>query len=281
MATSVIAEPIVTQTVAPVVTEVIQTGNTWMKLNPWFDWSPILGIPLWVFIGVFLGFILIIVNLYWFFRVNKLKAVKGYVIALKAATQEDVMTWIISTTKNLTIECLKKRDTVLSFYDPINITKWVHTTPMSVIHIGGKGGVIVSEDFYKTRDMVSEIALCYAADEFNANQEKLKIDNPNEVVKPITSYTDYEKYGRKILEVLHPEGLKIPSYSIYDPNKFRKYFPKGLTATFEGGIFIRGARRLNLGSNKPSFWEKVLPLGFISAFCIIALVASWMVPIGK
>jgi hypothetical protein len=296
MPTSVVAEPLptltpivhsvnetvvqpVAQVAAPIVTPAIAEVDTWMKMNPYFDWSPFLGIPFWILIAAFFLLVLILVNAYWFFRIKKLRSVKGYVDAVKMATQEDVMTWIVSTTKNLTIECLKKRDSVLSFYDPINITKWMHNSPMSVIHIGGKGGVIVSEDYYKTRDMVSEIALCYAAEEFNSNQDKLLAEYGEKVIAPITDYTDYEAYGRKILEHLNPDGLKIPSYSIYDPNKFRKYFPKGYTATFNGGIFIRAARNLNLGNNKLSFWEKVIPLGLIVGFVIISIVAAWMVPL--
>lgn len=250
-----------------------------MKINPYFDWTPILGIPLWVFVGAFLVLVMLCVVGYWMFRLKRLQSVKGYVDAVAKATQDDVMVWIISTTKNLTIECLRKRDSVLSYYDPLKITKWTHTNPMGVIHIGGKGGVLVSEDYYKTRDMVSEIALCYVIDEFNANQEALKEKNPKQTVKPITNYEDYETYGRTVLELLKPNGLEIPAYNIYDPDRFRRYFPKGYTATFAGGILIRAARKLNLGNNKASFWERVLPLGFICAFAIICVVAAWMVPL--
>lgn len=267
-----VAQPIVTA--APV-------ADTWMKMNPYFDWSPFLGIPFWVLVAAFLFLVLIIVNAYWLFRIRKLAAVKGYVIAVKAATQEDVMTWIISTTKNLTIECLKKRDSVLSFYDPINITKWVHTAREAVIHIGGKGGVIVSEDYFKTRDIVSEIALCVAAEEFNNNQESLLKEYGAESIRPIKNYDDYECYGRSVLEALHPEGLKVPSYWIFDPDKFKKYFPPGLTATFHGGIIIRDARSLNLGNNKQSFWEKMLPFGILCGISMLFVLAAWMVPLGR
>lgn len=274
----VTSAPVVTHTPVPTPVPTV-AADTWMKTNPYFDWSPFLGIPVWVWIGALCLLILILVNAYWLFRIKRLQAVKGYVIAVAMATQEDVMTWIVSTTKNMTIECLKKRDSVLSFYDPLNITKWMHNTPLSVIHIGGKGGVLVSEDYYKTRDMVSEIAICYAAEEFNNNQESLKKEHSGVTIQPISNYRDYEEYGRAILEHLHPDGLKIPAYSIYDPNKFRKYFPEGLTATFNGGIFIRDARNLNLGNNKLSFWEKVIPLGLIIGFVIVAIVAAWMVPL--
>lgn len=254
--------------------------DTWMKFNPWFDWNVIFGIPFWVIVGAFLTLVFIVVNAYWFFRIKKLQPVRGYVDALKMATQEDVMTWIVSTTKNLTIECLKKRDTVLSFYDPTNITKWVHVARSAVLHIGGKGGVMCSEDFYKTRDMVSEIALCAACDEFNANQESYREQLNGDICPPIKNYQDYEDYGRDVLEILHPDGLPVPSYSIYDPDKFKKYFPTGLTATFNGGIIVRKARKLNLGNNRSSFWEKFLPFGIIIAVLGLGIVAAWFAPLG-
>ena len=265
-----VAEP-VNQTIAAIPTPVIDAIPTveWMKINPYFDWTVVLGIPFWIFVDVFFVLLLLTVILYWIFRLRKMISVKGYVDAMSAATQEDVMTWIISTTKKLTIECLKKRDTTLSFYNPTNITKWVHTSREAVIHIGGMSGVIVSEDYYKTRDFVSEIALCSATDAFNAN-------NP---AKPIKNYTDYKAYGRNMLEVSHPEGLRVPVYSIFNPDKFKKYFPSGLTATLKGGIIIRDARELNLGSNKLTFWEKVIPMAMIMVVALIAICAAWFVPL--
>lgn len=244
-----------------------------MKLNPWFDWQVFLGIPFWVFVGAFLMLVFITVNGYWFFRIRKLQPVRGYVDALKG-DPEDVMTWVVSTTKNLAIVCLKKRDNVLSYFDPVNITKWVHVARSAVIHIGGKGGVLVSEDYYRSRDIVSEMAICYACDQYNENLHKLP--HPTE---PIKSYVDYEKFGRNALETLHPEGLPTPSHNIYDPDKFKKLFPEGLTAALKGGVIIRRARNLNLGNNKLGFWEKFIPLGVIIGFLIIGIVAAWMVPI--
>lgn len=272
-----VAEPIPTETIAQAVEQVSPFG---MKVNPWFDWHTILGLPAWFWICLFFVMVLIIVNLYWVFRLKRLASVKGYVTALKLATQEDVMVWIISTTKNLTIECLKKRDSVLSFYDKLNITKWMHDSPMSVIHIGGKGGVIVSEDFYRSRDMVSEIALCYGLENFNKDQLELKEGKlKGKVVKPVNNYNDYEEYGRELLQQIHPEGLVIPSYSIFDPNKFRKYFPKGFTATFNGGIFIRAARKLKVMTKVTGFWEQTIRLGIFMVTGLIAIIAAWMVPI--
>jgi hypothetical protein len=262
----VVAGDIPTETIAPVVQQASPFG---MKVNPWFDWHTILGLPAWFWIDIFFVMVLIVVFLYWIFRMKRLASVKGYVIALKLATQEDVMVWVISTTKNLTIECLKKRDSVLSFYDKLNITKWMHDSPMSVVHIGGKGGVIVSEDFYRTRDIVSEIALSKACDEHNQNNPK----------KPINDYDDYEDFGRPMLQAENPNGIEIPSYSIFDPNKWRKYFPKGYTATFNGGIFIRAARKLKVMTRVPGFWEKLIPIGIFMTIGLIAIIAAWMCPI--
>jgi hypothetical protein len=272
MPTAIVAEPIVNAT-PTVVAQVTQVGDTWMKLNPWFDWQVFLGIPFWVFVGAFLVLVFIIVNAYWFFRIRKLASVKGYVDSLKG-DPEDVMTWIVSTTKNLSIVCLKKRDNVLSFFDPVNITKWIHVARSAVIHIGGKGGVLVSEDYYRSRDIVSEMAICYACDDYNEHLGDLP--HPT---GPIKCFADYERFGRNALETLHPEGLQTPTYNIYDPNKFKKYFPDGLTAALKGAVIVRSARKLNLDNNTIGFWEKFIPLGAILGFLIIGIVAAWMVPL--
>ena len=262
----------------------VVAGDTLAKgqvLNPWFDWSPLLGIPFWVLIAAFLFMVLIVVNLYWLFRLKRLASVKGYVDAMKKATQEDVMVWVISTTRNLTIECLRKRDALIKFYNKLRVSGWIHDSPIPVIHVGGKSGVIVSEDYYRTRDMVTEIALYMNCDAFNEEQEKFKKENPGKVVESIKDYDDYTHFGRKILELKHPQGLRIPAYVIFDPQRFRKYFPKGLTAMLNGAELMMDARALKITQRQQTFWEKFLPLGMFLTFAIIAMIIAFMVPLGK
>ena len=182
----------------------------------------------------FLFMVLILVNLYWLFRLKRLASVRGYVDVMKKATQEDVMVMVLSTTRNLTIECLRKRDTILEFYNKLRISKWFHDSPISVIHMGGKGAMVVTENYYRTRDMVSEIALCYALENFNANQEAYQKKHPEKIIPLIKDYDDYVEFGRAQLENVHPLGLEIPAYSIFDPERFvnisRKDSPECSTA---------------------------------------------------
>jgi len=246
-----------------------------------FDWSPLLGIPAWFLILCFFVIVLITVNLYWLFRMKRLASVRGYVDAVKKSTQEDVMAWIISTTRNLSIECLRKRDAAISFYDKAKASWWIHNSPISVIHIGGKGGIFLSEDYYRSRDMVSEMAIVKACDEYNAglNGKYKDLQFKGKPIGPISSYDDYLKFGRLVLEYLHPNGLEMEVYKIFNPEAFRKYFPKGMTAMANGAILIREARKLKVTTKPKSFWEKYLPLGMFMTVGLIVIIAAWMVPI--
>ena len=250
-------------------------------LNPWFDWSPLLGIPVWVLIAAFLFMCLIVVNLYWLFRMKRLASVRGYVTVMAKATQEDVMVLVLSTTRNLTIECLRKRDTVLEFYNKLRISKWFHDSPISVVHVGGKGAMIVTENYYRTRDMVSEIALCHACDYFNSNQERFQKENPEKIVPLIKDYDNYVEFGREELEKNNPFGIRIPAFTIFDPQKFSKYFPKGLTAMFFGGVIVRLARKKKVTAKQQGLLEKYLGLGMFLTISVLCVISAWMVPLGK
>jgi hypothetical protein len=155
-------------------------------------------------------------------------------------------------------------------------------------------GVIVSHDYDQTRDIISEIALTYACEQFNFNQESLKeemkkkeelkrmagepSDKPN-VVKPISNYMDYKNYGCKCLQVIHPDGLEIPVYNVYNPVQFRKYFPKGRSATQFGGIYLRSSRNLNVVRKEKSLWEKLIPFGIILAIVALSIMGAWLFPL--
>jgi hypothetical protein len=260
----------------------IVAGNTLAEgqvLNPVFDSPIFLGMPVWIFINIFLVLILIVVNLIWMFRMKRLASVRGYVDVMKKATQEDVMVWVLSTTRNLTIECLRKRDTILEFYNKLRVSKWYHDSPISVIHAGGKGAMVVTENYYRTRDMVSEIALCYALDHFNANQDAYQKQHPDKVIPLIKDYDDYVNFGREQLETRYPYGLETPAYNIFDPQKFSKYFPKGLTAMFYGAGVTRWARKKKVTAKQQGLLEKYLGIGILVGLGIIAIVAAWMFPL--
>lgn len=265
-------------------------------MNGNFDHAVVLGIPVWVFVGVILGIVFLGVNLSWVFKMRRMAAVKGFKDVQKKASQEDVMTWMLNKTQKLTIECMRYVDSVISYRDTTKISKWHLTTPMSVIHVGGYPAMMISDDYDQTRDIVSEIALCHACEEFNHDQHWLagyldameskgvKIPEwmrDEGIAKPIESFSDYRDRGRMLLGMKYPEGIPIPSYSIFSPVKFRKFFPKGRSAGFMGGRFIRQARKLNLGLMKDVDWKAYLPLAGLITLGLVGLIAAWMVPLGK
>lgn len=262
-----------------------------MALNPWLDWAPLAGIPIWVGITIVFIIFFIGVNVYWLMRIGKLASVKGWAESLKNMTQEDAQVWVISRIQKLTIECMTIKDNVLSSHDKTNIAMWHHNSPMAAILVGGHKALVASEDFDHTRDIVSENALCYASDTFNENISTLKktlvekkekglIKDIPRVVDPILSYSDYEGHGRACLTALYPEGIKIPTFMQFNPGKFHKYFPHGCSAMFFGGELIHDARKLNLRRKAKSFWEVHALLAAAVVVDIFALIVVWLFPMG-
>jgi hypothetical protein len=265
-----------------------------MAIGP-FDWSPLAGIPFWIYITIFFIFVFILVNVYWLLRMRRLASVRGWAESLKKMTQDDVQVWFISRVQRLTIECLTIKDNILSPHDQTNIGMWHVNSPQGIIQVGGNKAVVCSEDFDQNRDFVTEIALCHACDEFNANQEQLKeemetkyqqalainkdIEKPK-VIKPVEDCEAYEIYGRQCLQVINPDGLTIPAYNIYNPNRFRKYFPRGCSAMFFGGELIHDARKLNLRRKPKGFWEVHAFLMMAGGVSMIALLVAWLFPMG-
>jgi hypothetical protein len=141
--------------------------------------------------------------------------------------------------------------------------------------------MVVTENYYRTRDLVTEIALCYALDEFNKNQESYQKKHPDKIIPLINDYDDYVAFGRDQLEVVHPTGLITPAYSIFDPQKFSKYFPKGLTAMFYGAGVTRWARKKKVTAKQQGLLEKYLGMGIFFTLGLIFVVAAWMVPLGS
>ena len=294
MPTELIADQLVNNTV------VVPNG---MVINPIFDWAPILGLPVWLYITVIFVLIFLAVNIYWLLRIGRLASVKGWAESLKKMTQDDAQVWVISRVQKLTIECMTIKDNVLSCHDPMNIGMWHVNSPMGIIRVGGASAVVVSEDFDQNRDIVAEIALCHNLDMFNENLEQLK-EEANEkhmlkleaaktdeerdkveaerphIMKPIENCEAYQTYGRKCITALFPGGLEIPSFSMFNPNKFRKYFPRGCSGMFFGGELIHDARKLNLRRKEKGFWEVHFFLASAFVISLIALVAAAFFPLG-
>ena len=273
-----------------------------MSINPWLDWAPILGIPFWVYIAIFFILVFLFANLYWFLRIGRLAGVKGYVESLRAMKQEDALVWIISRVQKLTFECMTIKDNVLSSHDPMNISMWYVSSPMGIITVAGKKGVVISEDFDRNRDFITEIALTHNLDAFNSaleyhreevekkfqqkllaagtddEKEELKATKPR-VMKLVESFDDFDKNGKQCLQNLSKDSLKVPPYNIFNPNAFRKYFPVGNSSMHFGGDIIMESRDMNIDKKEKSFWEVHAILILCGGIALIAIMAAWLFPI--
>ena len=273
--------------VTDVAAEVINTATGIPQgygLNPWFDWQVILGVPFWVFISCILVFFIAAVCVYWIAKIRKMNAVRGWLDSLNQMMPNGVQVWVLTRTLSLTIECLKIEDNVISYFDLTKIAMWHHNTRDSVIRVGGNPAVVVSEDFDQTRDFISEIALTDNCDEFNSNQERLKKEYKEKghaatAIEPINNYEDYDAYGRETLQTLHPDGVPMKSYNIFNASRFLKYFPRGCSSMFYGGELTLDARNLVVRKQDAAGWGKyVLPI-IIVIVGLLAIIAAWMVPL--
>ena len=265
-----------TELVADTVTNTSQVIPNGMSINPWLDWAPLLGIPIWVYITCVFVLLVVGVIIYWILRIGKLASVKGYVESLKTMTQEDMMVWVISRIQKLTIECMTIKDHVVSRHNLTDISMWCINSPMGIVRVGGITGAVVSEDYDKNRDFVTEIALCHNLDKFN--DEQLTLNSGNEA-KAISNFDDYENYGKDDIETLNPNGLTIPSYNIFNPNRFRKYFPQGCSAMFFGGELIYAARNMNIDRKEKGFWEVHMFLTLAVGLGFLMIIVAWFVPL--
>ena len=66
-----------TELIADTVTNNTQVIPNGMSINPWLDWAPILGIPVWVYVTCAFVLLVLSVILYWWLRIAKLASVKG------------------------------------------------------------------------------------------------------------------------------------------------------------------------------------------------------------
>lgn len=267
-----------------------------------FDWQPIpvFGFPFWIIISFFLFFCWLIVIHYWRKRNKKLNPIKGWLISLKKMTQTDAQVWIISRLQKLTIECLAIKDNILSYDTDKNISMWHVNSAMGSIRVGGRNpAVICSEDYDQNRDPLTEIALCHACDTANATMDKLAtqlneayqkamkageittaVMNPAEIAKPIENAESYERTGKELLKQLNPNGIEINAFSVFQPNRFLKYFPRGCSAMWFGGELTRDAEGLNDDKDIKGFIEKNIILIVAVVFAGLAIGAGYYIQIG-
>jgi hypothetical protein len=68
---------------------------------------------------------------------------------------------------------------------------------------------------------------------------------------------------------------------MFNPTKFRKYFPLGCTGMFFGGEMIHDARKLNLRRKPKSFWDVHALLAAAVVISIFSLLVAWLFPLGS
>ena len=280
-----------------IATEILPPGQT----TTIFDWAPIpqFGFPFWILISIFfIGCTLFVVH-YWYKRSGRLNSVKGWLESLKKMNQYDIQVWIISRVQKLTIECLTTKDNVLSNHDESQIGMWHVNSSMGVIRVGGNPAVVISEDYDQNRDFLTEIAICHACDYANENMYELsqkldesykkalderKIDqstpNPGLLCVQIDSADAYDRTGRELLKNLNPVGVFIPPYNIFNPNRFRKYFPRGCSGMFFGGELIRDAEKLNVGVVAQGWLEKNILLFIALIVAVVSILVAYYLPLG-
>jgi len=275
------------------------------------DWAPIplapFNIPIWVILG-FLSFAaLIIIVFHWYDMSGNLDAIKPWFIKAKEIKLGKMQAVRLSRAGNFIPDCLDIFDNILSYGESEeNINQWILNSPQGIIRIGSISAAIVSEDWDKTRDIVTEIAVCYAAEKLNKDIEQLRKElsdkhkqlieqgvypktaqNPAELIKPILSAMDYigkpdetsaqkfEISGRYILQLLYPEGIRIPAFNLYAQNKFRKFWLRGNTSALFGGENLRRVEDefVKKTDKQPGFFQKygaMLIGALVFMGCVIA-----------
>jgi hypothetical protein len=275
------------------------------------DWAPIplapFNIPVWAILG-FLSFAaLMIVIFHWYDMSGNLDAIKPWFIKAKEIALGKMQVVRLSRAGNFIPDCLDIFDNILSYGESEdNINQWHLNSPQGIIRIGPISSVIISEDWDQNRDIVAEIAICYAADLLNNNIEALRVElsdrhkeliaqgtypkdakNPAELIRPILSGMDYigkpdetstqrfEISGRHILQLLYPEGIRIPAFNLYAQNKFRKFWLRGNTSALFGGENLRRVEDefVKKTDKQPGFFQKygaMLIGALVFMGCVIA-----------
>ena len=281
-----IVVPEVTQTIQEIVVPEV-TPYVDQHLNAFFDFAPIWGWPVWVWIFIGFAIVLFIVNIAWIRKRMILSPVLPYLESLKGGKREDMQTWMIGKNKSFNIEHLKYNDDgVISYFKYLaNISMWYLGSSMAVGHAGGIKNVIVSDNYDMVRDPVAEIALCKLIDQFNEmNKEAIKDKDGNILIDengrtlykyPISNHKEY-KLNRDKLVQMSPTGGKIPSFCHFDVMKGQQFMPANRTAGMFGGDNIREARKKNIDQPVVSNWIKFAPLGIAFGISVVAIILTYM-----
>lgn len=278
--------PEVTQTikeiVVPQVTPVID-----YNLHPIFDLAPVWGWPLWVWVFVAFGILLLFINVRWFRKRWIMGPVLSYLDSLKGGKKEDMQVWMIGKNKSFTIEHMRYNDDgVISYFRYLkNISMWFLGSSLAVGHAGGIKNVIVSDNYDMVRDPVAEAALCTLIDQYNEMNKtevkdeqgnKIRDENGNPTYKyPITNHREYKQHRDKLV-LMSPNGAVIQTFHYFNVMKGQQFMPANRTAGLFGGDNIRQARKKNIDRPTVSNWIKFAPLGIALAISVISILVTYM-----
>ena len=280
------------------------------------DWQPVpvFGIPLWAIFAMLSIGALIVVILHWNDMSADLNAIKPWYIKIKEIAVGKMQVLRLSRAGTFIPDCLDIFDNVLSYGDSEeNINQWHLNSPQGAIRIGGISAAIISEDWDQNRDIVAEIAICTAADTLNSNIENLRVKlneryqelvltgaypsnaiNPSNLVRPMENGMDYigktdpnkpvnrETSIRALLQLLYPDGIRIPAHNLFDQNKVRKFWFKGNTSAFYGGDNLRRVEDelIKHSEKQTGFLEKWGSMLIAALVFFGCLIAGIMIPLG-
>lgn len=276
----------VVEIVAPIVTPPID-----YHLNPVFDYSFFWGWPIWVWVFIIIGIVLLAVWLRWLRKKMILSPVVEYLSAYKSGLLEDMQTWILGKNKSFFIKHLRYHDDGIISYPKFlkKISMWYLGSSMAVGHAGGIKSVMVSDNYDTVRDAVAEIGLNWLIDSYNnARKEPAKdsqgaimLDENGDTVMryPISNYDDYEAH-RKDIEQMFPMGAKVASFVYFNVLKSQQFMPPNRTAGMMGADCIREARKKNIDTKEASPWLKFAPLGVALVVVILSMLLTYMYTTG-
>jgi len=233
-------------------------------LDPIFDMT--LGpMPLWLLIMVVLFLAIGLTNAWWLIKFFIMAPVRGAGVASSATGVKTQQAFMFAKNRSFSIQALEYIDGILSYKDPIMVSKWMLTSPTCVGKVGFKPVLIASDNFDCIRDPVAEMAVCRIAKEINEHNTDVQV----------TNYTDFMNLI-PALENAYPEGIPIPIYALYSPDEVQKYTPRNRSAGLFGAMLLRMSRKLNMSRPEQGFLEKYLPLILFLGAGVMMMAFTYM-----
>lgn len=243
----------------------------------WADWNvPGINIPLWFIIELFCILLLFVGVAYWAVRVRAMSDVSAF---RKPSGQgirpdQEILVWKLGNNRRLTIQSLTYSAGHIDYQDvdPNNHEMWSLNGKGQTVIIGGKSGVVVSENYSICRDIACESALITVINDYNATQPDVR--------KKIHNFEDYQEFGFRELIARYPDGIPAFTYRVIDPKSSDSFMPPGNTPSFYGSLLTEMAKNLlQSGKDTEGFWGKYAPLMMCGVFAMIAFIGAIAFPL--